>query len=108
MPFFQFSGALLPAISDHVSFKPNVSIGINSGEAISGNIGSASLRRLDYTVIGDVVNTAQRLQSAAQPGQIIIQETAYEQIKDSFTCRRVGEINLKNKLKPLTIFEVLN
>lgn len=98
----------LPAISDHVSFKPNVSIGINSGEMISGNIGSASLRRLDYTVIGDVVNTAQRLQSAAQPGQIIIQETAYQQIKESFTCRKVGEFNMKNKQNLLTIYEVIN
>jgi len=98
----------LPAISDHVSFKPKVAIGINSGEMISGNIGSASLRRLDYTVIGDVVNTAQRLQSAAQPGQIIIEENAYQQIKDSFTCRKVGEVSLKNKLKALTIYEVVN
>jgi class 3 adenylate cyclase/FixJ family two-component response regulator len=98
----------LPVISDHVSFKPKVSIGINSGEMISGNIGSASLRRLDYTVIGDVVNTAQRLQSTAQPGQILIEEGAYQQIKDSFKCRKVGEVSLKNKNKALTIYEVLN
>ncbi len=99
---------LLPVISEHVSFKPKVSIGINSGEMISGNIGSASLRRLDYTVIGDVVNTAQRLQSAAQPGQIIIEESAYQRIKESFTCNKVGEVNLKNKQKALTIYEVVN
>lgn len=99
---------LLPVISEHVSFKPKVSIGINSGEVISGNIGSASLRRLDYTVIGDVVNTAQRLQSAAKPGQIIIEEGAYQMIKDSFKCNKVGEVSLKNKQKALTIYEVIN
>src|SRR5258708_35260111 len=64
-------------------FKPEVSIGINSGEMISGNIGSASLKRLDYTVIGDAVNLAQRLQSAAKAGQIIITEDVYEMAKES-------------------------
>ena len=55
---------------------------------ISGNIGSANLRRLDYTVIGDVVNIAQRLQSAAGEGQIIINENSYEKVKESFNCRK--------------------
>jgi class 3 adenylate cyclase/FixJ family two-component response regulator len=99
--------AKLPSLSEHVAFRPNVSIGINSGEVVSGNIGSASLRRLDYTVIGDVVNTAQRLQSAAAPGQVIISESSYEKVKEYFNCRRVGEVTLKNKVKPLVIYEVI-
>ncbi len=97
----------LPEISEHVTFKPKVSIGINSGEMISGNIGSVSLRRLDYTVIGDTVNTAQRLQSAANPDQIIINEGSYEKVKESFHCSKVGEVLLKNKQKPVLIYEVL-
>ena len=99
--------ASLPSINEHVSFSPQVSIGINSGEMISGNIGSASLRRLDFTVIGDAVNTAQRLQSAAKDGQIIIAQSAYEQVKESFRCQLVGEVSLKNKSAPLCLYEVL-
>ena len=89
-------------------FKPCVSIGINSGEMISGNIGSASLKRLDYTVIGDVVNTAQRLQSEAKEGQILIKEESYNLIKESFNCRKVGEVTLKHKSNPATVYEVLD
>lgn len=97
----------LPAMGDNLQFKPKVSIGIKSGEMISGNIGSASLKRLDYTVIGDTVNTAARLQDAAEENQIIISEDCYEKVKESFKCEKVGSINLKNKAKPLTIYQVM-
>ncbi len=98
----------LPNESGNIFFAPKVSIGINSGEMISGNIGSATLRRLDYTVIGDVVNVAQRLQSAAIEGQIVINETAYNKIKESFNCRKVGEVSLKNKANAMMIYEVMD
>jgi class 3 adenylate cyclase/AmiR/NasT family two-component response regulator len=98
----------LPDISGEVSFAPKVSIGINSGEMISGNIGSATLKRLDYTVIGDTVNTAQRLQSAAAENQIIISGESYRKIQESFNCRKLGEVNLKNKSAPQIIYEVLD
>ena len=97
----------LPPFTEHVTFKPNVSIGINCGELVSGNIGSVSLKRLDYTVIGDVVNTAQRLESAAKPGQIVINEASYEKVKESFNCNKVGEASLKNKSNPMVIYEVI-
>jgi class 3 adenylate cyclase/AmiR/NasT family two-component response regulator len=90
------------------TFSPKVSIGVNSGEVISGNIGSANLRRLDYTVIGDVVNTAQRLQSIAQAGQIVINHESYEKIKESFNCEKIGEVSLKNKAKQEVVYQVLN
>ncbi|MFT6186225.1 MAG: class 3 adenylate cyclase/FixJ family two-component response regulator [Cryomorphaceae bacterium] len=89
------------------SFKPQVSIGINSGEMVWGNIGSAALRRLDYTVIGDAVNVAARLQAAADKGQIIISESNYLKVKESFECKEVGEISMKNKKLPVKAYEVL-
>jgi class 3 adenylate cyclase len=88
-------------------FKPEVSIGINSGEMVSGNIGSVSLKRLDYTVIGDTVNLAQRLQSTAKPGQIIVSEDVYQQAKESFKLSKIGEVSLKNKARPVVIYEVV-
>jgi adenylate cyclase len=93
-------------VVDAIKFKPEISIGINPGEMLSGNIGSASLRRLDYTVIGDAVNTAQRLQSMAKAGQILITESTYEQVKESFVCSYVGEFTLKNKTNPVVTYEV--
>ncbi len=98
----------LPAASNLANFTPKVSIGINSGEMISGNIGSGKLRRLDYTVIGDVVNIAQRLQGVAKEGQIIINQESYEKVKESFNCRKVAEVSLKNKSTPVTIYEVMD
>ncbi len=95
-------------ISENETFMPKVSIGINSGDMISGNIGSAALKRLDFTVIGDTVNTSQRLQSAALPGQIVISKTIYEKVKNSFHCQLIGDIALKNKKHPITIFEVID
>lgn len=97
----------LPVQTDLLDFAPRVAIGINSGEMISGNIGSANLRRLDYTVIGDAVNTSQRLQGVAKPGQILINESAYLKVKESFNCTKVGDMKLKNKSLPMSIFEVL-
>jgi class 3 adenylate cyclase len=75
---------------------------------ISGNIGSATLRRLDYTVIGDTVNIAQRLQSVAGPGQILINEISFNKVKESFNCLKVGEVSLKHKADPVIVYEVLD
>ena len=96
-----------PNVENKENFKPKVSIGIKSGEMISGNIGSATLKRLDYTVIGDTVNTAARLQDAAKENQIVICEKCYEKVKEAFKCENLGSISMKNKAQPLTVFNVL-
>ncbi|TDO22477.1 adenylate/guanylate cyclase domain-containing protein [Pedobacter duraquae] len=101
----QLNGAETFKSGDY-EFKPEVSVGINSGEMVSGNIGSASLRRLDYTVIGDSVNLAQRLQGVAKASQILITEQVYHLAKESFNCIEVGEFTLKNKELPVLTYEV--
>ena len=98
----------IDGLPEENNFSPKVSIGINSGEMISGNIGSATLRRLDYTVIGDTVNTAQRLQSVADRSQVIISEKCYEKVKQSFNCKPIGPSVLKNKSDEVMLYEVLN
>jgi adenylate cyclase len=98
----------LPSLKGEFPFNPKVSIGIKSGEMISGNIGSVSLKRLDYTVIGDTVNTAARLQDFAKENQIVISEDCYKHIKESFVCENLGSIIMKNKSKPITVYAVLD
>lgn len=95
-------------LPESITYRPDVAIGISTGEVVSGNIGSASLRRLDYTIIGDVVNLGQRLQSVAQPGQILITAATYEAVKESFQCQPVQEFSLKNKTKPVMTYEVIS
>jgi class 3 adenylate cyclase len=90
------------------TFKLKISIGINSGEMVSGNIGSSTLKRLDYTVIGDVVNVAARLQASASVNQILITASNYEKIKESFQCKEVGVIELKNKKESIKVYEVVS
>lgn len=98
----------LPVAVGGTKFKPRVSIGINSGEVVSGNIGSSTLKRLDYTVIGDKVNVASRLQSAAKDDQILISEENYKKISNSFACKKIGEMVLKNKELPIVVYEVVS
>jgi len=98
----------LPVAVGESRYKPRVSIGINSGEMVSGNIGSSTLRRLDYTVIGDKVNLASRLQSAATVNQILINEENYQKINNSFVCKKIGEMSFKNKEVPVVVYEVIS
>lgn len=97
----------LPEVNGTKQFTPKVSIGINSGDMISGNIGSSSLKRLDYTVIGDTVNIAARLQDAAKENQILITQNCYELVKETFKFNKLGSISLKNKAQAFMTFEVL-
>lgn len=81
-------------------------IGIQSGEAVVGNIGSEALR-LDYTAIGDTVNTAARLESQAKPGQVLVGEETVRRLGSRFNMSEVGPLKLKGKAEPVLVYELL-
>jgi len=81
-----------------------VGIGINTGSAIAGNIGSP--RRLDYTVVGDAVNTAQRLMTNAAGGQILISESTARKMGKTFDLERLPELKVKGRSEAVPVFRV--
>ncbi len=79
-------------------------IGVNCGDAVVGNIGCDF--RMDYTAIGDTVNTAARLESNAKPGQILISHAVYEALIDRVKVTPVGAIPLKGKSNEVFVYQV--
>jgi adenylate cyclase len=84
-----------------------IGIGINSGDAILGNIGSEN--KLNYTIVGDTVNVASRLQELTKFYEcpIIISEITYKRLKKSTSCRVIDIINVRGKEKTIKIYEPL-
>ncbi len=82
----------------------NVGVGVNCGEAVVGNIGCQT--RMDYTAIGDTVNTAARLESNAKAGQILISQAVYQQISHRITAEPMGELPLKGKNERVSVYNV--
>lgn len=80
-------------------------VGVNCGEAVVGNIGCDF--RMDYTAIGDTVNTAARLESNAKRGQVLISEHIYQRLKDRIQVKEIGEISLKGKSQGVCVYELL-
>ena len=84
----------------------DVRLGMNTGHVVAGNIGSP--KRMDYTVIGDSVNIASRLESSAEPNQILIGEETFRHVKGKFKTKKVGSKTLRGKTKSIMVYEVLD
>jgi adenylate cyclase len=81
-----------------------VGIGINYGEVFAGNIGSH--RRLEYTVIGDAVNVANRLCSEAGPGEILVSEALCQVVKDHADYQYLPAMSLRGRTRTVEVYKL--
>lgn len=98
------SAILSPKLMEKFGRTVSYGIGVNCGEAVIGNIGSPF--RMDYTAIGDTVNTSSRLESNAKAGQILISEEVLRRLGDRVTVEEIGVIPLKGKKIGINVYNV--
>ena len=100
----RFVEASAPAWKDKFGIEVKIGIGINSGEALVGNLGSDA--RMEYTVIGDVVNVAARLEALARPSQTLVTDVVAQAVGDDFVLAPMGEHALRGKEQVVKILEL--
>lgn len=86
--------------------KLKVGIGMHTGPLVAGNLGSS--RRMDYSVIGDTVNVAARLEGVAGAGEVVITDKTYDLLGDRFKVKEREPVKVKGKKEPLRVFNVIN
>lgn len=91
-------------LSERYGKEVGFGVGVNCGPAVVGNIGCEF--RMDYTSIGDTVNTAARLEANAPKGTVYISDTVYEQVKERIEVEEVGQIPLKGKSNGVFVYSV--
>lgn len=87
------------------SSRLKIRIGVNTGDVVAGNMGS--IKRMEYSVLGDTVNVAQRLESVAHPNSVFIGELTYEMVKDKFECQDMGSTSVKGRKDTVHAYKVL-
>jgi adenylate cyclase len=87
-------------------YRLSFGIGINTGEAVVGNVGTAQIK--NYTIIGDSVNTAKRLQEFANPNQILLGSSTYELVKDYVVTHELEPVQVKGRVAVERVFELID
>ncbi len=90
-------------VAEELGLTLQMRVGINTGEVIAGSLGRAS----EYTVIGDTVNVAARLESAGKAGQVLVGSTTAQQVRQRYELTAVGELHLKGRAAPESAYLVL-
>jgi adenylate cyclase len=98
------SNALDAKLQERFGRSVSFGIGVHCGDAVVGNIGCE--HRMDFTAIGDTVNTAARLESNAARGQILISKEVYEHVKDRVDANAIGAIPLKGKRQEVFVYQL--
>ncbi len=80
-------------IQDVADMDIQIRVGLNSGPAYVGNFGTQ--KQMNYTIIGNAVNLASRLEHSSEPGKILVSQTTYDLVKDDFWCEEHGPIKVK-------------
>lgn len=98
------TGELNARLKEQFGRTVSFGIGVHCGPAVVGNVGCGF--RMDYTAIGDTVNTASRLESNAESGQILISEDVYRRLQKRICVKEIGEIHLKGKQNEFMVYEL--
>lgn len=98
--------AMNKAVADLGDSRLQFRIGVNTGPALVGNIGSEDLR--SFTVIGDAVNVAARLEALAEPGEVVIGSTTAGLIRHVATLEPLGNVEVKGRTEPVGAFRLLS